>query len=72
MIKFTKAQIVTAIEKAKTVNVWAISDKVEITFDHDSNKVVVWNATGDYDAHYNETDLKGILNEAAFIEGFVA
>jgi hypothetical protein len=68
---FTDKNILRAIEKAKMTNGWALTDKTEITFDHDSEMVVVWNAEGDYDAHYQESDIEGIKRELEFIENFV-
>jgi hypothetical protein len=68
---FTERNILCAIEKAKMTNGWALTDKTEITFDHDSKKVIVWNAQGDYDAHFEESDIEGIQRELEFIENFV-
>lgn len=72
MTKFTKEQILEAIAKIKDVNVWAISDNVQLTFDHETEMVIVWSGDGDYDAHYKETNVDGILTEAHFIEAHMA
>jgi hypothetical protein len=69
-VVFTKEQILEAIEKAKTVNCWAISDNVELTYEHETNEVVVWNGEGDYDAWYAETEIDMILAEAQGLEDF--
>lgn len=69
-MKITQEAIVEAIELAKERNCWAVTDNVEITIDGETGQVIVWNADGDYDAWYAETDIKGILNEARQIEAF--
>lgn len=65
---FWMSAVQDAIDKAKTRNGWALSTKSEITWDHDNQRVVVWSADGDYDAHYDESDIAGIQNELLFIE----
>ena len=70
MAKITKNAVVNAIAKIKEVNVWALTDNVELTFDHETQQVIVWNAVGDYDAWYEESEVDAILAEAKTIETF--
>jgi len=62
--------IIEAIELAKERNCWAVSDNVQITIDHKTGQVIVWNADGDYDARYAESEIDLILKEARQIEAF--
>lgn len=66
----TKKAVIEAIELAKDRNCWAVTKNVEITFDQETAQVIVWNANGDYDAWYAESEIDLILNEARQIEAF--
>lgn len=69
-MKITKKAVVEAIELSKDRNCWALSENVEITFDHETESVVVWNSIGDYDAWFKETELDLIVAEAQGLEDF--
>jgi hypothetical protein len=70
MSVITKEQIVEAIEKIQNVNVWAVSENVELTLDDETGQVIVWNACGDYDAWYGASEVDMILNEAQNLDDF--